>query len=108
MRMMQEAAGGGSGGQGGPQVVRLTEEEGASVQRLAELCGVDRNMAAQAYLACEKSEEMAANFLLEDSMGFKAPEEEAHAPVMGSGRGDTSAPRPTTCTRYFMVSSQRD
>merc|ERR1719408_1072680 len=82
MRMVQETTGGagmpagggagmpaGGGGecQGGPQMVSLTEEEGASVQRLAEMCGVDRSVAAQAYLACDKSEEMAANFLLEDS-----------------------------------------
>mmetsp|Transcript_138132 Transcript_138132/g.350032 ORF Transcript_138132/g.350032 Transcript_138132/m.350032 type:complete len:269 (-) Transcript_138132:243-1049(-) len=58
------AAGGGGGGAGAGGVIRLTEEEGAAVDRLAAL-GFDRNMAAQAYLACDKNEELAANFLFD-------------------------------------------
>jgi len=74
MQMMAEAAGGGQqgpvgGGQGGggpqPTVVRLTEEERAAVERL-EALGFDRQMAIQAYLACDKNEEMAANFLFDN------------------------------------------
>lgn len=89
MRLLQEGAGvgGGGGGEtdpvaaaiaaaqmgggpapgmpGGPQVVRLTEEERAAVERLAAL-GFDPQMAAQAYLACDKNEELAANFLFEN------------------------------------------
>lgn len=86
MRMLQETAGGGAeqdpvaamlaaagggggagGGAGGQHVVRLTPEEGAAVQRLVDL-GFDRNMAAQAYVACDKNEELAANFLFENQM----------------------------------------
>lgn len=49
---------------GGPTVVRLSEEENSAVARLCDL-GFDRNAAAQAYLACDKNEELAANFLFE-------------------------------------------
>jgi len=73
-RMMQAAAAQGGGGGGGPggggggqQVVRLTEEEGQAVARLQEL-GFDRQVAAQAYLACDKNEELAANYLFEHGM----------------------------------------
>lgn len=73
--MMQQMAGGGGlpgmggagGGPGGPQVVQLSPEEGAAVQRLVDL-GFDRQMAAQAYLACDKNEELAANFLFEQGI----------------------------------------
>jgi len=58
---------GGAGGGGGPQVLRLTEEEMAAVNRLADM-GFDRTEAAQAYLACDKNEALAANLLM-DSMG---------------------------------------
>mmetsp|Transcript_8215 Transcript_8215/g.15162 ORF Transcript_8215/g.15162 Transcript_8215/m.15162 type:complete len:449 (+) Transcript_8215:160-1506(+) len=71
--MMQAMQGGGPGGLGGmmgggsgPQVLRLTEEEMAAVDRLADL-GFDRTEAAQAYLACDKNEALAANLLM-DSM----------------------------------------
>jgi len=59
--------GGGGGGPGGPQVLRLTQEEMAAVDRLADM-GFDRTEAAQAYLACDKDEALAANLLM-DSMG---------------------------------------
>ena len=59
--------GGAGGGAGGPQVLRLTEEEMAAVNRLADM-GFDRTEAAQAYLACDKNEAVAANLLM-DSMG---------------------------------------
>jgi len=72
--MMQAMQGGGGGaagmmggGGGGPQVLRLTEEEMAAVNRLADM-GFDRTEAAQAYLACDKNEALAANLLM-DSMG---------------------------------------
>jgi len=56
--------GGGAGGGPGPTVIQLTEEERAAVDRLAAL-GFDPNMAAQAYLACDKNEDLAANFLFD-------------------------------------------
>jgi UV excision repair protein RAD23 len=70
--MMQAMAGGGMdgmmGGGAGPgqHVLRLTEEEMAAVDRLTEM-GFDRSEAAQAFLACDKNEAMAANLLM-DSM----------------------------------------
>jgi UV excision repair protein RAD23 len=70
MQAMGGAGGGGmmgGGGGGGPQVLRLTEEEMAAVDRLADM-GFDRTEAAQAYLACDKNEALAANLLM-DSMG---------------------------------------
>ena len=66
--MMQAmGGGGGGGGDGGGQVLRLTEEEMAAVDRLTEM-GFDRSDAAQAFLACDKNEALAANLLM-DSMG---------------------------------------
>lgn len=76
MQAMQGGAGGGLGGMMGgagggqalgPQVLRLTEEEMAAVDRLTEM-GFDRAEAAQAFLACDKNEALAANLLM-DSMG---------------------------------------
>lgn len=48
---------------GGGVPVQMTPEDEAAIGRLAEM-GFDKNMAAQAYFACEKNEELAANFLL--------------------------------------------
>eukprot|EP00049_Salpingoeca_infusionum_P017543 m.353369 g.353369 ORF g.353369 m.353369 type:complete len:271 (-) comp16750_c0_seq1:261-1073(-) len=44
--------------------VQLSPEEAAAIDRLCAL-GFDRTMAAQAYFACEKNENLAANYLLE-------------------------------------------
>lgn len=62
-----DGAGGGGGG-GGPQVLRLTDEEMAAVDRLTEM-GFDRAEAAQAFLACDKNEALAANLLMDSMMG---------------------------------------
>ncbi|GLC44031.1 hypothetical protein PLESTB_000221600 [Pleodorina starrii] len=53
------------GGDGGGMVVELSEEDEAAITRLAAL-GFDRNACLEAYLACDKNEEMAANFLAEN------------------------------------------
>mmetsp|Transcript_23088 Transcript_23088/g.17505 ORF Transcript_23088/g.17505 Transcript_23088/m.17505 type:complete len:395 (+) Transcript_23088:51-1235(+) len=70
----QQFLGGAVGGRSPAHVVRLTEEEMAAVNRLTEL-GFSRQQAAQAYLACDKDEQLAANFLLgggfdDDMNGF--------------------------------------
>lgn len=67
--MMGGAGGaGGLGGMGGAQVLRLSEEEMAAVDRLTEM-GFDRTEAAQAYLACDKNEALAANLLMDGGFG---------------------------------------
>lgn len=71
-QFMMQAMGGtdgmmGGGGGAGSHVLHLTAEEMAAVDRLAEM-GFDRSEAAQAFLACDKNEALAANLLM-DSMG---------------------------------------
>jgi UV excision repair protein RAD23 len=71
--MMQAMGGNDDGGGmagmmggGGQQVLHLTQEEMDAVDRLTEM-GFDRSEAAQAFLACDKNEALAANLLM-DSM----------------------------------------
>merc|ERR1711935_365835 len=61
---------GGLGGLAGPRqhILRLTEDEMAAVDRLTEM-GFDRSEAAQAFLACDKNEALAANLLMDGGFG---------------------------------------
>lgn len=70
---LYELLGGAGGEEGdeddfGPQVmhVDLTQEEAAAVERL-EALGFDRQVVLQAYMLCDKNEEVAANFLFENT-----------------------------------------
>jgi UV excision repair protein RAD23 len=66
--LQQMAAGGlGGGGAGGgslPVPAELSADETAAVERLAAL-GFPKEMCTQAYFACGKNEELAANFLFD-------------------------------------------
>ncbi len=63
-QMMAGAGAGRAGGPGAGNVIRLSEEEMASVNRLMEL-GFSQQDAAAAFLSCDKNEALAANLLLE-------------------------------------------
>jgi UV excision repair protein RAD23 len=79
--------GGGGGGGGGGMAIQLTQEEMAAVDRLASM-GFDRAEAAQAYLACDKNEELAANLLMDGGFGFGDDGGAGGAPGGNGGGGD--------------------
>lgn len=58
---------GGAEGEDPPGTIRVTPEEKAAIDRLVAL-GFPKHRAVEAYLACDKNEEMAANYLF-DNMG---------------------------------------
>lgn len=87
--MAQAMGGSGDGGSvpPGQHVLRLTEEEMAAVDRLTEM-GFDRSEAAQAFLACDKNEAMAANLLMDGGFGFGGMDEDDDDVMGGAGDDD--------------------
>nr|QTX15990.1 UV excision repair protein RAD23 [Phytophthora infestans]QTX15996.1 UV excision repair protein RAD23 [Phytophthora infestans]QTX16003.1 UV excision repair protein RAD23 [Phytophthora infestans]QTX16060.1 UV excision repair protein RAD23 [Phytophthora infestans]QTX16070.1 UV excision repair protein RAD23 [Phytophthora infestans] len=64
-----EGIGGGAGAGAGGHRIMLSEEEAAAVDRLCEM-GFERTDVIQAYLACDKNEALAANFLMDSGDNF--------------------------------------
>lgn len=60
--------GGQGGGAGGQQVIQITQEEKTSIDNL-EALGFQRQMAIEAFLICDRNEELAANYLFDQQMG---------------------------------------
>ena len=64
--------GGGPGAGQQPGTIRVSQEEMDAINRLTQL-GFPKHKAAEAYFACDKNEELAANYLFET--GFEDEEE---------------------------------
>lgn len=85
---------GGAGGPPPPGYITVTQGEADQIERLMTLVGpmgVSRNAVVQAWLACEKDEALAANYLLDNAVDLAEAED-------GGDSGDGSPPLPPAPT----------
>ncbi|KAK1357511.1 Ubiquitin receptor RAD23 [Heracleum sosnowskyi] len=75
LRLINEADEGGEGnvlgqlGEAAPQAIAVTPEEREAIERL-EAMGFDRAVVLQVFIACNRNEELAANYLLDHGHEF--------------------------------------
>jgi len=60
----------------GPQYIQVTQEEKAAIDRLEKM-GFERSMVIEAFFACDKDEQLAANYLLEHGFGEEMFEDDS-------------------------------
>lgn len=88
------AAAGGAGAPPPPGYITVTQVEAEQIERLLTLVGpmgISRNAVVQAWLACEKDEALAANYLLDNATDLAQAED-------GGDGGDGSPPLPPAPT----------
>jgi len=78
---------------GNPNVIRMTHAEAASIERLKNI-GFSQHQALEAFLVCNKNEQMAANYLFENSHDFGGPAAAAPAAAQANAVRQPANPAP--------------